>query len=158
MSENAAKQNIRQFIEAVPSSEAVEPVLRLMLDELNAMQDGIDAGAGRLLETVFVDGVAGVGAVALTFTNADGSALTAPLSGTLYFSEEATGLAAAALDTGAAASKGVIAPVVSTSHYSFITNAAGELDMTLTSLADSYWVVFAQPNGSLLISDECAIT
>lgn len=96
-------------------------------------------------------------AVELTFTNSEGTALTAPISGVFYLSEVATGLSAAAADTGITASKGVVSPVVSTSHYHYITNATGELDLTITALADSYWVVFPQPDGTLLISDEVVV-
>jgi len=109
--------------------------------------------------TAWTDNADGTGDVELTFT-LGGSALTEPLSGFFYVSEVATGLSASSLDTGASAGKGVIAPILSaaTSHYHFITNATGELDLTLTSNADSYWIVFQQNDGTLLISDELAIT
>jgi len=118
----------------------------------------IIAAGDRLLTTEWTDGTDGTGVALLTFTDSYGNALTAPISGYLYFSEDAAGLAAAALDTGATAAKGQISPAISTSNYHFVTNATGELDLTLTSAADSYWIVFIQPSGTLLISDEMAIT
>ena len=109
--------------------------------------------------TAWVDGEDGTGVATLTFT-LGGEALAEPLSGFFYVSEAADGLAAASLDTGATAGAGVIAPILSaaTSHYHFITDATGVLELTLTSNADSYWIVFQQNDGTLLISDELAIT
>ena len=119
-----------------------------------------DSVATSAVTTGWTDGTDGTGVALLTFTTPSGAALTAPISGMLYFTEAATGLAAASLDTGATAAKGQISPVVAagTSFYHYITNATGELDLTLTSNADSYWIVFTQPDGTLLVSDELAIT
>lgn len=126
---------------------------------LENMQDGIFAAhEPHLLATDWTDGTSGTGVALFTFTTAAGDALTAPISGTMYFSEVATGLTVDALDTGVTAAKGVINAVVAATAFHFVTNATGELDLTLTSTADSYWVVFSNPDGSLVISDEMAIT
>lgn len=109
--------------------------------------------------TGWTDGTNGTGTVEFTFT-LGGNALTEPIAGFFYSANANDGLAATALTTGATASKGVIAPILSgtTSHYHFITNATGELDMTLTAAAGSWWIVFNQNDSTLLISDELAIT
>jgi len=40
----------------------------------------------------------------------------------------------------------------------FTTTAAGLLGLTITALADNYWVVFVKPDGTLLISDVCTVS
>ena len=112
------------------------------------------------MTTTFVDGTDGTGTVQFVFLDSLGVALTAPISGLLYFSDVATGLSTDALGTGAAVlTNGTIDVVVAATTYHFTTTAAGLLGMTLTNgSADSVWCVFAQGNGTLLISDEMAIT
>jgi hypothetical protein len=113
--------------------------------------------SGYAVATDWTDGTDGTGIALLTFTK-DGAALTAPIAGLMHASEIATGVTAAALDTGLSGAKGQVTPIASQSNFYYITNATGELDLTITSDADSYWLVFVQPDNTLLISDECAIT
>jgi hypothetical protein len=104
------------------------------------------------------DNADGTADVTLTFT-LGGAALTRPIAGTLMICNEAVGLAAVALGNSLAAVKGQVAPIVSTSVYHFLTNATGELDLTLDEgLADSFWLVVTNTDGTHLISDEIAIT
>ena len=155
---------MKQAIQSLPpvfrKLQAVVETLRASVVANTAAIAAVVDNRTLTLTTGWTDGTNGTGVALLTFLDADGGALTAPISGWMYISEVATGLTLNALDTGAAASKGVITPNIATdfSMFHFVTNATGELDLTLTSTADSYWIVFTQGNGSLLISDECAIT
>jgi hypothetical protein len=101
----------------------------------------------------------GTCAIALTFSDANGDVMATPVAGTLYVSDLATGLEVDVLDTGMTASVGVVTIVDTgvTSHYNFVTTAAGLLTVTITSGADSHWLCFTAPNGGLVISDECVI-
>jgi len=112
------------------------------------------------LTTGWTNGTDGTGVALLTFTTPNGTALTAPLAGMFYSSQVATGLTATALTTGATASKGQITPVVAagTSFYHFITNATGELDLTITAAAGTWYIVFTQPDHKLLLTGALAIT
>lgn len=142
--------------------EKLPPVLRKLKALLSAMETRLGVvESGLTLETTsWVDGTDGTGVVQLSFLDADGNALTEPVSGFFYSSQDAGGLAATALTTGAAASKGVIAPILSgtTSHYHFITNATGELDLTLTAAAGDWYLVFKDGEGRLKLTDVLAIT
>lgn len=115
-------------------------------------------GAQQLaLATAWVDNEDGTGDVTLTFT-LNGDVPSTPISGIFFVATEAVGIAAVALGTGASAGTGQITPIASTSQYHFVTDVNGVLAMTLTSDADSYWLVFQQGDGTHLVSDELAIT
>lgn len=110
--------------------------------------------------TTWTDGTDGTGEVQFVFADAAGTTMATPVAGTFYISEVATGLTVDALDTGlAVATNGVvnIMDTGSAKYYKFVSSAAGLLGLTLTSNADSYWVVF-EHLGGLVISDELAIT
>ena len=97
-------------------------------------------------------------AVQLVFKDQDGSALTSPISGMLYLSEVATGLTQDLADTSLAVlTNGALTNIGGAGPSAFTTSAVGLLGVTITAAADSYWVVVVQPDGSLLISDECVV-
>jgi hypothetical protein len=124
-------------------------------EELNLM-DNVWAS----VTTTWTDGTDGTGEVQFVFKDAAGTAMATPVAGTFYISEVATGLTVDALDTGlAVATNGVvnIMDTGSAKYYKFVSDATGKLGLTLTSNADSYWVVF-EHLGGLVISDELAIT
>jgi len=134
---------------------------RAAINELQALVAVIiAAGLGYTLTTTFVDGTDGTGTVQFVFLDADGEALTAPITGRLYFSGVATGLSSDAVGTSVAVlTNGSVDAVTALTSYDFITTATGLLGLTIgNGAADSIWAVFAQPDGSLLISDEMAIT
>lgn len=137
--------------------QGLPPVFRKLQSALEVLRT---KAAGYTMTTTFVDGTDGTGTVQFVFKDANGAALTAPISGLMYFSDVATGLTTDALGTGAAVlTNGSIDAVVAATTYHYTTTAAGLLGMTLTNgAADSVWACFIQPDGSLLISDEMAIT
>ena len=95
-------------------------------------------------------------AVQFAFKDAAGNALTEPVSGLCYLSEVATGLTNDLADTSLAKlTNGTLTNLVAKGTSFFTTTAAGLLGMTITAVADNYWVVFVKPDGTLLISDVC---
>lgn len=97
-------------------------------------------------------------AVQLAFFDANGVAMTEPVTGMFYISEVATGLTEDLLGTSVAVlTNGVVTNIIAKGRSAFITSAVGLLGMTLTNGgADSFWVVFQNPStGQLVISDEC---
>lgn len=95
-------------------------------------------------------------AVQFVFKDASGNALTAPVSGLLYLSEVSTGLAHALADTSLEVlTNGALTNVGGAGPSLFTTTAEGLLGLTITALADDYWIVFVKSDGSLLISDVC---
>lgn len=95
-------------------------------------------------------------AAQFVFSDASGNVVTSPVSGLLYLSEVSTGLAHALADTSLAVlTNGAITNVGGAGPSLFTTTAAGLLGLTITALADDYYVVFVKPDGSLLISDVC---
>ena len=118
------------------------------------------AGMWSSFTTSFTDGTDGTGTVQFVFKDAAGVIMTTPVSGTLYFSEVATGLTVDALDTGIAVLTNGVVTIVDTGaplYYNFVTTAAGLFGLTITSAADSYWMC-VNHMGGLKISDEMAIT
>lgn len=104
------------------------------------------------------DNTDGTADVTLTFYRG-GVQLTTPLMGTLMVCDEAVGIAAVAIGTGLTAVKGQLTPLATTSIYHFVTNATGELDITLDNgSADSFWLFFRGTAGEHLSTDEIAIT
>lgn len=99
---------------------------------------------------------AGSCAVQFVFSDAAGDVLTVPVSGLLYLSEAATGLTHDLADTTLATlTNGAITNIGGAGPSLFTTTAAGLLGLTITAVADDYYVVFVKPDGSLLISDVC---
>lgn len=95
-------------------------------------------------------------AVQFVFKDASGNVVTSPVSGLMYLSEDAAGLGHALADTSLAVlTNGALTNLGSAGPSMFTTTAAGLLGMTITALADDYYVVFVKPDGSLLISDVC---
>ena len=98
-------------------------------------------------------------AVQFAFKDVSGNALTAPVSGLLYLSEVATGLTIDLADTTLAVlTNGALKNLGSAGPSLFTTTAAGLLGLTITAVADDYWVVFIKPDGSLLISSVCTVS
>jgi hypothetical protein len=119
--------------------------------EINAMDT-----AAFVSMTTATTPASGSCAVQLVFKGAGGSALTVPVSGILYMSELATGLTVDAADTSIATlTNGVVTNLVSASISHFVSDATGKLGLTITAVADDYWIVVVLPNGKLLISDKC---
>jgi hypothetical protein len=97
-------------------------------------------------------------AVQFVFKDVNGAALTAPVSGLLYLSEVATGLTQDLADTSLAVlTNGALKNLGSAGPSLFTTTAAGLLGLTITAVADDYWVVFVKPDGTLLISGLCKV-
>jgi hypothetical protein len=97
-------------------------------------------------------------AVQFVFKDVNGAALTAPVSGLLYLSEVATGLTQDLADTSLAVlTNGALKNLGSAGPSLFTTTAAGLLGLTITAVADDYWVVFVKPDGTLLISTVCTV-
>jgi hypothetical protein len=144
--------------------EGLPPVFRKLKDVVETLRVQVAAIVDNrtvTLTTVVGALTNGTQTVQLTFADANGTALTEPLSGWLYVSEVATGLTINAWDAAPTASKGVLTPNIAADYsmFHFITNATGELDLTVDSNDDSYWMVFPQGNGGrLLISDEIVVT
>ena len=113
------------------------------------------------VETTFVDGTDGTGAVQFVFKDAAGVQMAVPVAGRAYISEVATGLTMDILDDGLAVlTNGVIRLTTATvfDSFEFITTATGLLGLTPEGNADSYWVAFVHPTGKIVMSDEMAIT
>ena len=103
----------------------------------------------------------GTCAVQFVFKDAAGTTMATPIAGEFYVSEVATGLTVDAFDTGVVVLTNGVVTLVDTgvqTYYNFVTTAAGLFGLTITSTADSYWIVFKHPTGKLVISDEMAIT
>jgi len=97
-------------------------------------------------------------AVQFVFKDVNGVAVTAPVSGLMYLSEVATGLTNDLADTTLAVlTNGALKNLGSAGPSLFTTTAAGLLGMTITAVADDYYVVFVKPDGSLLISTVCTV-
>ena len=97
-------------------------------------------------------------AVQFVFKDAAGNALTSPVAGMLYLSEVATGLTSNLADTTLAVlTNGALTNLGSAGPSLFVTTAAGLLGLTITAVADDYWIVFVKPDGSLLISAVCKV-
>jgi len=97
-------------------------------------------------------------AVQFVFKDVSGNAVTAPVSGLLYLSEVATGLTNDLADTTLAVlTNGALKNLGSAGPSLFTTTAAGLLGLTITAVADDYWVVFVKPDGSLMISSVCTV-
>jgi hypothetical protein len=96
--------------------------------------------------------------VQFVFKDINGAALTAPVSGLLYLSEVSTGLTNDLADTTLAVlTNGALKNLGSAGPSLFTTTAAGLLGLTITAVADDYWVVFVKPDGTLLISGLCKV-
>ena len=97
-------------------------------------------------------------AVQFVFKDASGNVVTSPVAGLLYLSEVATGLTHDLADTSLAVlTNGAVTNIGGAGPSLFTTTAAGLLGMTITALADDYYVVFVKPDGSLLVSDVCTV-
>jgi hypothetical protein len=97
-------------------------------------------------------------AVQFVFSDANG-VITEPVSGLCYLSEAATGLTHDLANTSLAVlTNGALTNIGGAGPSLFTTTAAGLLGMTITAVADDYYVVFVKPDGSLLISDVCTVS
>jgi hypothetical protein len=137
-----------RFLQALP------PVLR----KIRATLEALKAEVTTLLMTTATVPASGSCAVQMVLKNSDGSALAGPVSGLLYLSEVATGLTQDLADTTLAVlTNGALTNIGGAGPSLFTTDADGLLGVTITAAADSYWLVLVQPNGKLLISDECVV-
>jgi hypothetical protein len=156
LQESAVGANYKVKITATPSELNILDGVTAIAGELNLM-DNVWAS----VTTTFVDGTDGTGTVQFVFKDAAGVTMATPVAGEFYISEVATGLTVDALDTGLAVLTNGVIDLIDTGvakYYNYVTTAAGLLGATITSNADSYWVVFKHPTGKLVISDELAIT
>lgn len=123
------------------------------IDSVSAMWDSVS--------TVTVDGTDGTATVQFVFKDAAGVTMAVPIAGQFYISEVATGLTVDALDNSLAVLTNGVITLTDTGilkYWNYVSSAAGLLGLTVTSNADSYWVVFVHPTGKLVISDEITIT
>jgi len=141
--------------------QGLPPVFRkleTLLETLRSQVVTLVTGVGGFSVTTATTPAAGSCAVQFVFSDANGDALTSPISGLMYLSEVATGLTHNLADTSLAVlTNGALTNVGGAGPSVYTTTAAGLLGVTITAVADSYWVVFVQPDGSLLISDECVV-
>lgn len=98
-------------------------------------------------------------AVQLTFKDAGGAAVTAPVSGIGYLSDSASGLTHTAAGTSIAAlTNGALTELVSKGpQFHYTTTAAGLLGITVTSGAGTYYLAFILPNGKLAVTGAVVI-
>jgi len=110
------------------------------------------------LETTVTDNTSGSAAVQLELKHADGKALTAPVSGLLYLSEDAEGKTHDGADTSLAVlTNGALTVLGGDSACLFTTTEDGKLGVTVNASDDDYYLVLVMPAGDLLISDEITI-
>ena len=120
--------------------------------------DGISMMAVPAFDSVITTATPASGACGVQFVFKDtlGATITASVTGMLYLSESATGLTHDLADTSIAVlTNGAVTNLVAKGPSLFTTTAAGLLGLTITAVADDYYVVFVKPDGSLLISDVC---
>lgn len=118
--------------------------------EINAVD-----GAALTMTTATTPAI-GSCAVQLVFKDAAGVTMAVPVSGLLYLSEAANGLAHHLADTTLAVlTNGALTNLGSAGPSLFTTDATGKLGLTITAAADDYWIVVVLPSGKLLISDKC---
>ena len=97
-------------------------------------------------------------AVQFVFKDVAGTTMATPVSGILYLSEVATGLTHDLADTSLAVlTNGALTNIAGAGPSLFTTTAAGLLGLTITAVADDYYVVFVHPTGKLVISDVCTV-
>lgn len=119
-------------------------------------------GAPYTVTTVSTTPASGSCAVQLAFKDAAGVAVAVPVSGQGYLSESADGTTHDAADTSIAVlTNGALTTGGATASigpwFNYTTTAAGLLGATITAAADSYYLVFVLPNGTLAISDEIVV-
>lgn len=132
--------------------------VRAVVEELQIETTAEIAAATLLTMTTATTPASGSCAVQLVLLDSVGEALTAPVSGLLYLSEVATGLTQDLADsTLAVLTNGALTNIGGAGPSLFTTDADGLLGLTITAAADSYWLVLVQPDGTLLISDECVV-
>jgi hypothetical protein len=105
-------------------------------------------------------GASGSVAVQLQFKDAAGANMTVPVSGVMFFADEATGLTHATVETSVATLTNGSVVELAAGHnvISFVTAADGTLGFTITaSGAESFWGVVAGPNGLHHITDELIV-
>lgn len=96
--------------------------------------------------------------VQFVFKDVHGDTISEAVSGLLYLSEASTGLTQDLADTSLAVlTNGALTNVGGAGPSLFTTTAAGLLGVTITAVADDYYVVFVKPDGSLIISDVCTV-
>jgi hypothetical protein len=120
--------------------------------ELNQLDGGWDS-----IETVSEEGAGGLVVVQLQFKDAAGVNMAVPVSGVLWFADEAEGLTHSAAIDGSVVveTNGSIVELTAAHNIvHFITAADGKLGFTITATADSFWGVFKHPTGLSIITDE----
>ena len=100
--------------------------------------------------------------VAIQLEHADGADLTARGSVFAYISDDANGdsIAATAPDGGwAIGTDGLLIPVVANKAAILVSEADGDVDVTVTeSGADTFYVIVVHPNGKLTASGALTFT
>jgi hypothetical protein len=116
-------------------------------EEINQLAGGWDS-----ITLTSETGASGSCAVQIVFNDADGDPLAVPVTGDFYLSEVATGLTMDPADTGIAVltNGGLFELDAAHKGWKFVSSAAGLLGFTITAAADSYWAIFAGPNGKLV--------
>lgn len=136
-------------------------------DELNNLAGSLaNAAEYNLLDnmwatfTTTATPASGSCAVQFVFKDAAGVTMATPVAGTFYLSESSTGLTVDPADTSIVVNTNGVITLMDTGvnkYYKFITTAAGLLGITITAVADDYYVVFEHPTGKLSISDVCTV-
>lgn len=89
--------------------------------------------------------------VQFTFKDAYGAPVTEPIAGTCYIATDALGLDHAIAGTSfAVLTNGALTNIAGAGPSLFTTTAAGLLGVTITAVADDYWVVFLLSSGKLI--------
>lgn len=96
-------------------------------------------------------------AVQFIFKDAYGAPVTEPITGICYIATDANGLDHKIADTSfAVLTNGALTNIAGAGPSLFTSTAAGLLGVTITAVADDYWVVFILSTGTL-ISTVCTV-
>lgn len=93
----------------------------------------------------------GTNGTQFTFKNTAGATISHAFSGDAYFSNS-TGLALAAVTSGAVLTNGMWQDVAAGKVARYTTTAAGLLGVTTTMTTGSYYITFVLPSGKLVTS------
>ncbi len=126
----------------------LQKVLGGLVDDVNQLVDDTTP-VGSIATTATP--ATGTCAAQFVFKDLDGNALTAPITGSAYFSNS-TGLAYASVTSAAVLTNGAWRDTVAGYIGRFITTAAGLLGVTVTAAAGTYYLSFELPNGKIITS------
>ena len=100
-------------------------------------------------------GGSGAGTVQCTFFDAGGVQMATASSFKFWFSSIASGVNFLPITTSVGADKGAVdkaGAVAGSDLFHGVTNTGGEFDVTVTAVADDYYMVIQLPNGKLQIA------